>query len=116
MKNQIVRLREINDLMKQLTDEKKQLNDELLGVLRDAGGKKIQFKDMSIALIKTKRYNYSEQVEAIQEELKAEMEKEKEVAVSREEWEKMGKPHTVPIYDEAESLRMTIAKPKKLKA
>ena len=102
----IIRLQKVKQMITELESEEKVLKQEIQDSI-PKGVKRVESPYGVVSLFSRKSYIFTEEVESIKEELKLAQSNEQEVAVSRKDWEKLGSPSNVPIYDEKVSLRVT---------
>ena len=108
----VIRLQEIKQEIKALQEEAAGITEEVVGWMESNDLKKADTPHGRITLVPSTRYIFSEEVEAIEEELKAQKDVEKAKAMTREDWEKAGRPHEVAVMETKNHLRFTPKKEK----
>ena len=109
----VIELQKIKKEMKVLATREKELKGEIYEQMVSLKARKVESSHGTVSISSRKRYFYTDEVEALEEELKVEKKKEESIAMSREGWEALGRPAQTPVYDETESLR--VAEPRKKK-
>jgi len=107
---EVIELQKIRAEIKELKKREAEINDDIIAWLHEQDVKTAKTPYGTLSIRSRKRYNLTEEVEAIKEELKAQEEDEKGRAITREQWDSLGKPSGVPIYDITEFLAFTAKK------
>lgn len=106
---EIIQLQKVRKQMKELKQEETNLVGVILAWLKEQNAKKAKTPYGTISIASRKVYHFTDEVGEAKLELKSLEEKEKERALSRKEWEELGRPD-VPMFDESEHIRFVEAK------
>ena len=115
---------DLNNKIKELTEQKQKLSQAVMEFLKMANKDRIKSPIGTSYIMKRKTYKYTEEIEAMNEEIKLAKKEEEAKALTPEEWEALQKQYiqdpantdmNVPFYKESETLAFREAKPETLK-